>query len=87
MYASFRMLAGVALDVEEEGCVDEEGKGDDSAAVSLAAAAGAGDEEAAESWASDSFSAASSFSKFRRSQRRVHSSPSVPFSTQTMHHQ
>ena len=76
------MLAGVALDGAED-CDDDEGRGDDDTdAVSwavVAAAAGAG-VEVADSWAAVSFSAANSFSKFRRSQSRVNSSPSVPFS-------
>ena len=79
MYASFRMLAGVALEAQDVGGdEDEEGSGDDNCASSWAAAGT--DEEDADSWAAQSFSAASSLSKFRRSQRREHSNPSVPFS-------
>ena len=74
------MLAGVALDGAED-CDDDEGRGDDDTGVmSWAAVATGGVDEVADSWAAVSFSAASSFSKFRRSQSRVNSSPSVPFS-------
>ena len=79
------MLAGVALDGAED-CDDDEGRGDDDdddidvMSRAVVAAADGGVDEVADSWAAVSFSAASSFSKFRRNQSRVNSSPSVPFS-------